>query len=471
MATRSLKFWDLTLYGVAMTLSIRWIATAAAAGPAALPLWALAMAGFMAPLAIATAELTSRFSGDGGIYEWTRETLGPFAGFLCAWLYWTCNLPFFSGMLYFIANALGAAGGPATQAALGDPAIFVAFAFALALAVAGLHLLGLGAGKWLNTFGAAATFALLTLLVVAGGLLTARHGSATRFVGARWSPPFNADGAALWATMVFAFGGPEALALLRGDVEGGTSRILRVIAVVGVGLVVAYVLGTLAVMGILAPSEVTRLSGVPDALRLALDRLGLAPLAPFALILLALSMLGGYSAWFGVAARLPFVVGVERFLPRVFAYRHPRTGAPVTSIIVQTVAVLALILLGQAGETVKAAYDFLVSMSVLSYTIPFAFLFVVYWRVQARALPRGGWSPGGARRAKTIGAVGLAVTLSAIACTLVPSTDAVNKLGAALKLTGSSAVLIGVGVVLWLWARRRAGLAANRPETGGAPSR
>ena len=86
MPARKLKFWDLALYGVAMTLSIRWIATAAAAGPAALPLWGLAMVGFMAPLAVATAELTTRFSGDGGIYAWTGQTLGHFAGFLCAWL-------------------------------------------------------------------------------------------------------------------------------------------------------------------------------------------------------------------------------------------------------------------------------------------------------------------------------------------------------------------------------------------------
>jgi len=452
---RRLKFWDLALYGVAMTLSIRWIAAAAAAGPAALPLWALAMAGFMGPLAIATAELTTRFAGDGGIYAWTGQTLGPFAGFICAWLYWTCNLPFFSGMLYFIANALAAAGGPSVQAALAHPANFVAFAFVLALAVSGLHLLGLGAGKWLSNFGAGATFALLAVLIAAGAALTLAHGSATRFAGARWTPPLNADGAALWATMVFAFGGPEALALLRGDVEGGTAQILRVIAVVGIGLAGAYMAGTLAMLGILAPGDIGRLSGLPDALTLALDRLGLKAAAPAALVVLALSMLGGYSSWFGVAARLPFVVGVDRFLPRVFARRHPSSGAPVASIVLQTAAVLVLILLGQAGESVKGAYDFLVAMSVLSYTLPFAFLFVVYLKVQTAPPPTDGWSPGGPARARMIGAVGLAVTFSAIACTLVPSGDAVDKTQAFLKLTGSSAALIGAGVALWSWGGRR----------------
>ena len=106
---RPLKFWDLALYAVAMTLALRWIAAAAAAGPAALPLWVLAMVGFMGPLVIATAELVGRFEGDGGLYAWGRETLGPFFGFLSGWIYWTCNIPYFSGMLVFIVNVIGLA--------------------------------------------------------------------------------------------------------------------------------------------------------------------------------------------------------------------------------------------------------------------------------------------------------------------------------------------------------------------------
>ena len=451
-----LRFSDLALYGVAMTLSIRWIATAAAAGPASLPIWVLAVLGFMAPLVVATAELTGRFPGEGGLYGWTRETMGPFAGFVCGWLYWTCNLPFFSGLLYFILNALAAAAGPRAVEAVGDPFVFAALACAIAVAVGALHSLGLGAGKWLASFGAAAGFALLALLILAGVILAMRNAPATNFATASYAPPVTADGAALWATMVFAFGGPEALAFLRGDVEGGTRQILRVLAVVGAVLAVAYIAGTMAMLSILQPAEASRLSGVPDALRLALSRLGLGGLAPAALLLLGLSVLGGYSAWFGVAARLPFVIGVDRYLPAAFARRDARTGAPTTAILVQVIAVVALVLLSQAGATVKGAYDFLVSMSVLSYTLPFVFLFIVYLSVQGRPAANAWTTPGGAGFARIVGVVGLAVTLSAIACTLVPSPDAADKLGAVVKLVVASAVLIGSGVAIYASAVGRA---------------
>ncbi|MBA3810228.1 MAG: APC family permease [Caulobacteraceae bacterium] len=465
MSARPLRAWDLGLYAVAMTLSIRWIAVAAAAGPASVPLWAAAMLGFMAPLVIATAELTSRFAGEGGLYAWARESLGPFAGFLCGWLYWTCNLPFFSATLYFIINVLAGALGPAAAPLVQDPLIFAAAAMALAAAVGALQLAGLDAGKWLANFGAAASLGLLAILLAAGAALAIRAGPATDFARASWAPPLDANGAALWATMVFAFGGPEALAFLKGDVKGGTRRILRVLAVVGVVLAGAYMLGTLAMLAILRPEEASRLSGLPDALRLSLGRLGLGAAAPAALLLLALSLLGSYSAWFGVAARLPFVIGVDHYFPAAFARRSPRTGAPVVAIGVQALAVMALVLLSQAGASIKAAYDFLISMSVLSYTLPFAFLFVTYLKVQGREPGPGAWAPpGGAGTARLIGAIGLAVTLSAIACTLFPSPDAADKLAAVAKLVVSSAVLIGGGAILYALAARGAAAVKEAPN-------
>jgi amino acid transporter len=457
MNSRPLRFWDLVLYTVAMTLSVRWLATAAAAGPAALPLWALAMLGFMAPLVIATAELTTRFTGEGGLYIWSRETFGPFAGFLCGWIYWTCNLPFFSGVLYFAVNALSLAIGGPLGDAMRTPMVFAATAIGITILIAGAHLLGLGAGKWLSNLGAISACGLLLSIIAAGTAIALRDGPATDFLKAPYAPPLNADGAILWSTMVFAFGGPEALAFLRNDVEGGTRQILRVLALVGGLLVFAYILGTTAMLSILDPRAISRLSGLPDALRLSLSRLGLGALAPAALVVLSAALLGGYSAWFGVAARLPFAAGVDHFLPRLFAKRDPRTGAPVTSIIVQTLAVIILVIVGQAGANLKAAYDFLVSMTVLSYTAPFLFLFAVYLKVQAKPAPAGAWTlPGGPGIGRIVGVVGLLVTASAILCTLAPSPDEQNKFTAIVKLVIASALLILSGVAAYALAASRA---------------
>ncbi len=459
---RSLRFFDLVFYTLAMTLAIRWIPVAAAAGPGSLILWGLALVGFMAPLCLGTAELTTRFEGDGGLYAWTRRTFGPFWGYLCGWIYWTCNLPFFSGVLFFVVNVLAAAIGGRWGEALKSPVGVCAASAVLALGVGLAHLRGLGAGKWLSNFGAAAAGALFLFLILSGAWLALTGRSATNFAQARYTLPANADTAILWSTVVFAYGGPEALAFLKNDVQGGVRQILKVLLVVGGLLVFAFSLATLGMLSILSAADISRLSGLPDTLKLALARLGLGALAPATLVGLAAALLGSYSAWFGVAARLPFAAGADRLLPESFARRDPRTGAPRMAILVQVVAVIVLVVVSQAGANLKAAYDFLVSMTLLSYILPFVFLFAVLIVVQGRPAPEGAWTmPGGPWAARAVGVIGLVFTVSALICTLAPSPDAPDKAAAVLKLVIASAVLIGAGAGAYALSRQFAVSAAG----------
>jgi amino acid transporter len=463
LSAKPLRFWDLVLYAVAMTLSLRWLSVAAAAGPASLPMWGAAVLCFMVPLVIATAGMASRFEGEGGIYIWTREAFGPFAGFICGWLYWTCNIPFFAGLLVFIVNVLAIAAGPRAVVLLQNQALFMGFSLLILIAVSAMHLMGLTMGKWLSNFGAAASIGVLLILIAAGALLA----PATDFMNASFAQP--ADMAVLWGTMVFAFGGPEALAFLRNEVEGGIRQILKVLAMVGALLTVSYILGTAAILAILTPGAATRLSGVPEAVSLALSRLGLGALAPLCLALFALALVGAYSAWFGVAARLPFAAGIDNFLPAAFGHRHPKTGAPVAALLTQSVAVIALVVfsvISQAGASLKLAYDFLVDMSVISYTLPFVFLFAVWLKIQSRPAPAHAWiPPGGALGAKAIGWLGLMAAISAILCTLIPPAEATKA--ETLRLLLASGVLILAGILVYFLGARRA--FANRTSGGVHP--
>jgi amino acid transporter len=231
---------------------------------------------------------------------------------------------------------------------------------------------------------------------------------------------------------------------------------VRAVGVVGIFLTLAYISGSAAIMAIIPTAEASRLSGLPDAIAMSLAKLGFTGWAPVALGVLAIASLGSYSAWFGVAARLPLAVGIDRFAPAVFAKLHPRTGAPVAAIVTQTFIVIVLIVISQAGATMEAAYDFLVAMSVLSYTLPFVFLFVAYLKAQGSPAPEGAWTiPGGPNAGRAIGWTGLLVSGSAIFCTLVPSPDAADPAGATFKLLSASGILILSGAAFYALARAR----------------
>lgn len=456
-------FWTIVLYATSMNFSIRWLATGAATGPVAIPIWIAAAVLFMVPLVIATLELSSRFPEDGAIYAWTRETQGNFAGFLCGWLYWASNIPYFASLLFFVINLLGQAliALPAT-AAIGTLMIHPMGAFGastvLIIIIAFMHTRGLGVGSWLPVVGAAISIGLLFFVIITGFYLAHRDGSATHFATANYVPALDANGAILWSTMVFAYGGLEGVALMRNEVKGGVKAIIAALVCVGVLQTLAYSIGTGAMLMIVPQDLASRLGGLPQALQVATTKIHASPVYPVVLLLMAVTLLGGVSAWFGAAARLPFAVGVDRMLPAALGRRDPKTGAPTTAIWLQTAFVVAIMALSAAGSTLAGAYDFVVQMGVLTFVIPYLWMFAAYWIVQKRPASGLDWqTPGGPKAARWITILGFIVIISAILGSLVPSPDAKDPVGAFLKLMIASLVMIAVGAAIYgvHWVRTR----------------
>lgn len=462
-AKPKLKFLDATLYSLAVGGGIRWIAVAAAVGPSSLPLWLLALVVFFIPLSVATAELTARFEGEGGLYIWVRDAMGPFAGFVCGWFYWIALMPYFAGILYFLGGLILASVG-------GDPkdtALYLSISLAISCLVTGVQLAGLKYGKWLPNFGTAGGWIVVGLILVMGATVAARGQSATDFGRASYLAPANFDTAILWGTIVFAYSGVEAVGFLRNEIEGGLRTIVRVLAIVGVSSVIIYIAGTGSFLAILPRSELTRLSGFSDAVAIGLRHVGAGWLAPWAIGLFALSMLGGFTAWFGVGARLPFAAGLDHFLPRAFAKRHPRTGAPVAAILLQAALMLIFVGLSQAGTSVAAAYDFLVAMGVLTNTIPYVLVFVAWFRCAKLPPVPGAWAPpGGARTSAVLAIVGAVSSIVAIACTLAPNSGDAHPLIGIAKIVGSTAAVFVAGAAFYAIAdrRRKAALALAPAE-------
>ena len=72
---RVLTLRDLVLFNIVAVLSLRWTATAAAAGPSSLVLWVLAALTFFIPQGLAVSALSARYPQEGGIYSWSKRAL------------------------------------------------------------------------------------------------------------------------------------------------------------------------------------------------------------------------------------------------------------------------------------------------------------------------------------------------------------------------------------------------------------
>jgi len=230
----------------------------------------------------------------------------------------------------------------------------------------------------------------------------------------------------------------------------------------GAFVTTGYILGTVAVLIALPASEVSGLQGIMQAISKSVERIGLSGsvaigMVSFAALLITLSNLGAMGAWLAVSARLPFVAGLDRYLPPAFARIHPKWGTPYVALLVQAACGVLFIFLGQAGTSVYGAYEVLVSMGIISYFIPYLFVFASLIRLQREPPgPDVMRIPGGSPVAKLVGVLGFATTLITIAFSVLPAEDDPHKILTVVKIIGLTILLLALGVFVFIWRKSQA---------------
>jgi amino acid transporter len=468
MATEKLKralgFRDVFLFYIVSGLSLRWIATAAATGPTAIAVWLLGFFGFFLPLAGCVLELSSRYPQEGGLYIWTREAYGDFAAFMAAWTYWMSNLPYFAAVLYFAASSLLFV-YPRAQHLADANLYYLVFTMSMLTLITVLNVLGLSIGKWLNNLGAVGMALPVMILLLLGLLSFSRFGSATHFSWAAAVPHAQVRDLIFWSTIFFAFTGCECASFMGDEIKDSRRVVPRALLMAGVIITISYIAGTVAMLVALPSSSISGLGGFMTAIDFLCRRLGLAAVIAPVAILVGISNVGAAAAYLSSTARLPFVVGINHYLPAVFGRIHPRWKTPYVAVISYGLAGILFGLLSQAGTSVKGAYDFLVSMSLIAYFIPYLFVFASMIRLQSRPyLPGTIRLPGGKRLAIPLACVGFFSTAAAIILSMFPAEDERNPTAALVKILVMTLVLLLSGIAVYWRGHRLISRAAALSE-------
>ena len=454
---RAMGFRDLVMFYIVTGISLRWIATAATVGASAVIIWLIAWCAFYLPLALSVMELSSRYPQEGGMYVWTKRAFGEFPGFMTGWTYWASNLPYFPAVLYFAASNALYAGSARWLALSNSRTYFFLFAMVgLALATF-LNVIGLSVGKWLHNLGAIGTWLPIAILFAIAATAWHRFGSATSFTPATMSPHMHFRDVLFMATIVFALGGSESASFLGDEVKDARKNLPRGLLAGGAFVTTGYILGTVAVLIALPANQVSGLEGIMQAISRSAERVGFTGIVPLAALLITISNLGALGAWLAVSARLPFVAGLDRYLPEAFARVHPKWGTPHVALLAQAICGVIFIILSQAGTSVYGAYEVLVSMGIITYFIPYLFVFASLIRLQREpAAPETMRIPGGRPAAIALGTLGFTATLVTIVFSVIPAADEPHKLLAVAKIVGLTALLLAVGVLLFAFGKSRA---------------
>ena len=427
---RELGVGDLVLFNTAAVVGIRWLAAAAHIGSGSLLLWVSAAALFFVPCAMAVAALGARFPEQGGLYIWTREAFGEWHAFLCAWCYWLNN--------FFYLPSLAIAGvtialysmGPPLDAYASETGVVTAAALALLWLATAANLFGLRVGKWLGNAGGTATYLAAGVLIAGGAMAWLARGRAATPI--EFFVPLDAAKLNFWPQIAFAFGGLELGAILGGEIRDPVRTLPRAAWLSGAAIALFYVAGTVAMLALLPAEGISPVTGLAQAGAAFGSPMAAALLA----ILISIGIVGQLNTWLGGVARLPMVLGAGHYLPARLAELRP-------ALLYQALACTAFLLLMQAGENLRTGYQLLVDMMVITYFVPFLYLFLAAWRLA---------------RIRVAALAGGTVTLLALALSFVPPDGVAAAWLFEAKLVGGAALV--ALVARWWFTRARKQLLA-----------
>jgi APA family basic amino acid/polyamine antiporter len=398
--------------------------------------WLLTAAGAML-LALVFARLGRAFPRTGGPYAYTRKAFGDFVGFQTAWGYW---IAIWAGNAA-IAVAFVSYLSTFWDALATNSLLAAAVAVAAIWLLTGVNALGVRQGGWLQ--GVTTALKLLPLLAIATvGLLFVQGGNFSPF-NASGESSFSAITAAAALTL-WAFIGLESATVPAGDVEDPKRTIPRSTILGTLLTALVYVLGTVAVMGVI-PAATLAGSNAPfaDAAREMFGGWAGDAVAIGAIV----SAFGALNGWILLQGQIPMAAARDRLFPAVFA-RTGRGGAPVFGLVVSSVLV-TLLMATNYTKSLGDQFTFIILLATLTTLVPYAYSAAA--QLMLLATDRARFS---GRRLATDAVVALLAfgySLWAIA-------------GAGYEVVFKGFLLLLAGIPVYIWMRWRAAQAPAEAE-------
>lgn len=414
-------------------------------GPISIVAWVLTAAGAVL-LALVFARLGRAYPATGGPYAYARRAFGDFVGFQTAWGYWIAvwagNAAIAVAFVGYLAHFWHALGDHKVLAAL--------VALAAIWILTGVNVIGVRQGGIVQVV--TTVIKLVPLLMIAvGGVF---------FVHAHNFGPFNASGQSAFGAVtgaatltLWAFIGLESATVPAEDVRDPEKTIPRATIVGTIVTALVYILGTIAVLGIL-PASTLEHSSAPfaDAAGTAFGGWAGDLVAAGA----AVSAFGALNGWILLQGQVPLAAARDGLFPKVFA-RTRRGGAPVVGLVVSSVLVTVLMTMNYNSSLVDQ-FTFVILLATLTTLIPYAYASIA--QLVLLTTDRAAFSGGRFLKDTVIALLAFGYSLWAVAGS-----------GYEVVYKGTLLLLAGMPVYAWLKyrsVRKRSVTAAPEPPAKAA---
>jgi glutamate:GABA antiporter len=416
----------LGVIGLALVLisamdSIRNLPTTAIFGWSAIFFYIIAVATFLVPVALCSAELATTVGG--GMYRWVREAFGSRWGFLAVWCDWSENIVWFPTVLVFLATTAAYVINPDLSQ---NKAFLVPVMLVIFWAVTLSSLVGsLKSARW-TAVGVVIGTALPTLAIIVLGpwwVGSGKH-SEIPYHASAIVPAWHGLTSLVYAAgIVVAFAGME----IGGFYSHVTRNVKRTypgsVLMAAVTVASLSILGSVAIAMVVPSKQIQLAGGIMQAVSIFFAKLGISSLMrPFG-VLVIIGVLCGLASWsMGPAEGMRRVAADGHLNP--WWGRTNRRGAPTMVLLLQATLGSLLTLAMVFVNNINTYYWMLTALVAQTFLVMYFLMYisVVRLRITKPDAPRPFKIPGGKPGLMLVIGAGAAGALFTFFLGFIPAT-------------------------------------------------
>lgn len=457
---RELRLADLVPMQVVLIVWLGWTGFAAKQGSTQIVLWLLAICLFYLPLAAVVMKLSRVMPVEGGVYQWVKEGLSPFAGYMAGWNLTVFCITAFAVVGPILANGFAYAGGPKASWMLTSRALALALTASACLIALAFNVRGLQIAKWWSNTGATitiATFVVMMCLLVKAWM--ANLPSAHSSFSLAW-PSFSVFTLAVFVKMsIGALSGFDSSGVFAEECRKPENDVARSVLIAAPLIALMYILGTSTVLAYIEPSKVDMAAAVPQVMEVGFGASSLGrALSAIMSVAFNVSFMAAMVIFVGMIARLPMVAGWDGLLPPWWSELHPKFRTPSKAITAVAASVMFVGFLASLGAGNQEAVQVGASAGIGSLCVMYMLLFsVILFGFRARS-----WRPGLGIRFAALAA--FTVAFVSMLFEIIPVGDVASRSLYAIKVATVICASNALGAYLYWRGKRSLELGTRTPS-------
>lgn len=351
---------------------------------------------FLIPAALVSAELSSAWTEEGGIYAWVRLAFGEKWGFLAIWLQWINTMVWYPTILSFIAATFCFLFAPQLAQ---NKAYLVTMILTIFWCLTFFNLRGLHASARFASLCAVFGMILpIALIIIMGVIWVATgHPIQVHFTTASILPHNVTEGSWISLTAIMtAFLGMELATVHVNQVKNPQKTFPRALFYSVLLIIVTIIGGSLAIAIVMPADKINLVDGVIQEFNMLFNAFGLHWILPVIVVMLVVGSLGGMINWIISPAKGLLQAAEHGFLPEFF-HKTNKYGVPSRLLISQAILVTVVCGAFLLVPSVNGSYWLLTDLSTELYMIMYVLMFIAafYLKHKYADKPRSFKIPGG----------------------------------------------------------------------------